>query len=323
MANGPDVHLVRPARGKRDSHRPVRVVVDGPARGALLDDDAAAHATASPGAAVRERGDPSLDLRGQVAERVDLAVGVGERRAHLAAPVLERHDSGEPAIPAEIAGPVRPDRHDPGCLLRGERREVTLVALREHHHLARAQRRAVARVRRVGHGRRLGHERREPVVEDSRLVAERELWAARAERAPEAVRRAPGDRTGAARGGAVGSDIAGRAHRDPRPAQLVAPQVEAARLHRRGIRRGTAANLPVDVDPPAVRQVERRPRHVDRMQLGDVRHRSGGSTGVSALARCQAWRACSPAARRPRRRGTPRRCSHHQHPARAIVEPPT
>jgi hypothetical protein len=76
----------------------VRIVVNSPVPGALLGDDTAAGAAAGPGAAVCQGGHPSLDRWWQVAERVDLAVEMGECRAHFAAPVLEGHDSGEPAV---------------------------------------------------------------------------------------------------------------------------------------------------------------------------------------------------------------------------------
>ena len=98
VADGPDVDLEWPARGEGHSHGPVRIVVDDPVRGTLLGDDTTARAAADPGAPVRQGGNPSLDLGRQVVERVDLAVGMGERRAHLAAPVLEGHDKGEPPV---------------------------------------------------------------------------------------------------------------------------------------------------------------------------------------------------------------------------------
>ena len=196
---------------------------------------------------------------------------VRERGADLGAPVLERHDERVARIRPEFAGPVHPDGDDARRLGRGERREVALVALREHDDLARTHGWGEPGIVGVRDGRRVGHERREPVLEDGRLVAEGDLRPARAERAAKALGRAAGDRATPARGGRMRAHVPGGAHRDPAGRELVAAHVERRRLGAGRIGRRAAADLAVDVNPAPVRQLERRARK--RKRSGGLGHR--------------------------------------------------
>ena len=90
---------------------------------------------------------------------------------------------GVRGIRPELASAVDPDRDDAGELDRRQLAERGVVSVRVENDLAAAQRRsgrAVEERRR----RRVRTERREPVVEDSRLVRERNLDPARTKGAP-------------------------------------------------------------------------------------------------------------------------------------------
>ena len=187
MPARPDGHLEGPPRGEGDGNDEAPVRGDD-AVGAVVGVRRRAGEAVSLPAAVAAVG---LGLRPRerrdVVERVDLPVRVRDGGADLGAPVLEDADVCVRRIRPELAPAVDPDRDDAGELGRRQLAERRVVPVRVENDLAAALRRsgrAVEERRR----RRLGTERGEPVVEDGRVVRERNLDSARAEGAPPRAR---------------------------------------------------------------------------------------------------------------------------------------
>ncbi|MNX94335.1 hypothetical protein D3C86_1265620 [compost metagenome] len=170
---GVEVHLVGVAGVEGDERDEVRVLGDDPA--AVLElggEHVAVQAVARPGVVLGLARKLALDLGRQVAEGVDLAVGVVERHPDGLALVLEDEDVGDLVTRPE--GPVAVLPHPDEPLDLGDRavREGALVLGGVEHHLAgsrcRAHRHQVAALDR---GRvRVGPEGGELVLEDHVLV---------------------------------------------------------------------------------------------------------------------------------------------------------
>ena len=187
--------------------------------------------------------------RGDVVERVDLPVRMGDRGSDLGAPVLENADVSVGGIGPELASAVDPDRDYAGKLVRRELTERGVVPVGVENDLAAPLRRpggAVQERRR----RRVGPEGREPVVEDGRFVRERNLDSAGTKRA---LLRARPRRLRVERPG-----VPGRRDPDPRLCEHVEALVNLGAVARRArsLLFQRPAQLPVDEQLSAVRMDE-------------------------------------------------------------------
>ena len=178
---GADGDLVGPARRERHADDEGLVRRDGPRRPALPGDELAPEAAAFRRAVAPVRLDRGGGDRGQVVERVDLPVRMRERRAGLRPAVLEDHHELVPGVCPQRPRPVDPEGEQPAELDRGELPEAGVVPGGVDDHLAAPARGGRQLVRR--RSGRVGHERGKSVLEHGRLVRERQLDPARAERA--------------------------------------------------------------------------------------------------------------------------------------------
>ena len=178
--------LVRPPRRKRHGGDEARARRDDSGRMRVDGRRGAGEAAAVQLAMAAVRGVPRRDERRDVVDRVDLSVRVRDGGAHLRAAVLEDEDVLVRGVGPELRRAICPDREHARELGRREHAEGRVVTMRVQDDLAAAAGRS-GRTVEERRRRRVGPERGEAVVEDRRLVRERYLGAARAERAVLAI----------------------------------------------------------------------------------------------------------------------------------------
>ena len=220
MLLGTDVHLEWPAGGVGDRREEMVVVVDDPVAAGVVVEQPASEALAVLGPVPLVARQLLPGDRREMVERVDLAVEVRERRADVAAVILECHHE-LPALGPQLTGAVAPHRDDVGELLRRQLGEVGDVVLRVHDDEApaeRGSREASVTWPDVGGEWR---QRREPVVEHGELVRPGQLGTARAQRTR---------RRGFAGCRGARPDVAGRRDEHPAAGEAIEAPVEVTRI---------------------------------------------------------------------------------------------
>jgi hypothetical protein len=185
MPPGADVDLVGPAGSKGDGNEEGgRQLEDPVGSGEII-----GHETAREASLVLEPvsgGNPEApsDERWEVAEGIDLTVGVGDGGPHGRAPVLEGEDVPNTTVAAQHLRSIAPDGNETAALLGGEGGEASLVTRGVDHELTPAEGWRDARVI-TGDSRRRWVERGEAVVEDQRVVGRGNLLPAGTEGAAQ------------------------------------------------------------------------------------------------------------------------------------------